>query len=63
MNVLDIIVNYLKENNYDGLYYENECSCLLDDICPCGELSLNCQPGYKLYDNNGNWYVGNNETS
>jgi len=47
-NVLDIITNYLKENGYDGLYYGQECGCELDDLCPCEEVDLNCQPGYKV---------------
>lgn len=46
-NVLDIIVTYLKEHGYDGLCYD-DCGCHLDDLCPCGELSLNCEPGYEV---------------
>lgn len=48
MTVLDIIINYLKEHGYDGLHYDNECGCELEDIVPCGEVSLNCEPGYKI---------------
>lgn len=47
--VLDIIVTYLIENGYDGLYHDDGCICRLHDICPCGELSLNCKP-WKIND-------------
>lgn len=48
MNIIDIIVNYLIEHHYDGLYNEEiECSCEIDDIVPCDELNPDqCKPGY-----------------
>ena len=48
MNVVDIVREYLKANQYDGLFNEcGECACGLADLNPCGELNGDCQPGYK----------------
>lgn len=49
MNVLDMAVEYLKQNGFDGLF-RDECGCLLDDIAPCGwvEGILQCEAGYKV---------------
>ena len=47
MKTTDIIEEYLKKNGYDGLYVEGECACLVDDLCPCGEMSSNCAAGYR----------------
>jgi hypothetical protein len=45
--VRDILIQWLKENGYDGLYAD-ECGCFVDDLAPCfGEWSLDCKPGYK----------------
>ena len=44
--ISDIVRWYLKENGYDGLYYE-ECGCEIDDLFPCGEPSLSCAAGYR----------------
>lgn len=49
--VLDIIVTYLVENGYGGLYHEDGCICRLGDMCPCGELSLFCKP-WRENENN-----------
>lgn len=60
MIVLDIIINYLKENGYDGLYHNGECGCELGDICPCEEIQLDCRPGYRVdspVDHEYNWYI------
>ena len=43
MTTREIIKKYLEDNKYDGLFnVENECSCLLNDLMPCGE----CDAGY-----------------
>ena len=48
MEVLDIVVEYLQKNNYDGLVNSNyECGCVIDDIAPCGEINGDCVSGYK----------------
>lgn len=55
MNIKEIILKYLKDNNYYGLYSEDlpgsgsikECSCSTNDLMPCdGEYGLKCIPGY-----------------
>lgn len=48
MKALEIINAYLKEHGYDGLYREDECACLVDDLGPCiGNFSEDCHAGYK----------------
>ena len=49
MTVRDIVKNYLKDNQYDGLFMD-ECACTLDDLIPCcGYVAaLNCEPGVKV---------------
>jgi len=54
MTVKEIIVKYLKNNVYDGLYnLEDECVCGIDDLAPCGNQGYwgECQPGYRLPGN------------
>lgn len=47
MTIKEIIMNYLKENGYDGLLGDN-CACGIDDICPCDDDGLlECEPAYK----------------
>lgn len=50
---IQMVAEWLKANNYDGLYVSGECGCLLDDLAPCGEYCSECTPGYKLPDNEG----------
>jgi hypothetical protein len=48
MTVVDIIVDFLKSNGYDGLVGDG-CGCTLDDFMPCGnESCLGCVPGIVL---------------
>lgn len=50
MTVNEIIVRYLEDNGYDGLYCPfDPCGCYKDDLCPCGNLInlWECEPGYK----------------
>ena len=42
MTVKKIVENYLRENDYEGLYSE-EYGCRLDDLMPCGEYCDNCE--------------------
>lgn len=47
-DVLDIVALYLKQNGYDGLYFESECGCLLSEgLGPCSHFDERCRPGYK----------------
>lgn len=52
MTVKEIVAEYLKSKKYDGLVLPDaECGCSLDDFIPCGEISDECQAGYKHKDN------------
>ena len=51
-NLKEIIKEYLEENGYDGLYYD-DCACSVEDLIPCDEPNTNCQPGYKGACNGG----------
>lgn len=50
--VKDIVILYLKEHGYDGLYVQGECACRLGNLMPCdGEMGCGtgvteCQAGY-----------------
>ncbi|MGA1846871.1 hypothetical protein [Deferribacter abyssi] len=45
MTVKDIVIKYLKENGYDGLFDEVlECGCRIGDLMPCYNPQ-NCSPG------------------
>ena len=46
MNLREIVKNWLKENGYEGLAGDN-CGCELDDLMPCEQPGIECQPGYK----------------
>ena len=48
MNVKEIITDWLKNHNYDGLFMDRGCACSLDDLIPgnCPTLE-HCEPGYK----------------
>lgn len=41
-----MIEKYLKDNGYDGLFCE-DCGCEVGDLCPCGEIPLEAEAGYK----------------
>ena len=38
----EIVRDWLKTHGCDGLYYEGECSCDIDDLMPCGQPCLDC---------------------
>ena len=48
MDCLDIIIRYLQNHGYDGLYHETECGCEIDNLAPCGNDFSECKPGYKV---------------
>jgi len=34
MNVKGIVIQFLKQHGYDGLFFsEADCSCVIDDLC------------------------------
>lgn len=47
MNVQEIVIQYLRQNGFDGLYYPGECGCEINDLAPCGEMTGQCEPGVK----------------
>ncbi len=47
--VNDILVEYLEENDFDGLVNpDNNCGCTLDDLNCCDECCFECLPAYKV---------------
>jgi hypothetical protein len=55
MNVKEIIIKYLKDNNYDGLCDPSvSCGCGIDDLAPCWNDScwndsfMECQPAFDI---------------
>ena len=59
MNAKDIIIDWLKEHDFDGLcrpkYY---CGCLINDLIPCGSDPCFCEPGKKrMKDSDWEIYV------
>lgn len=41
------ITDQMAEGGYDALYVPGDCACSMDDLCPCGEMSVDCVMGYK----------------
>jgi hypothetical protein len=46
MTAKEIIIKYLKDNGYDGLY-DDDCGCGIDDLMPCGNSPYYCNPAYR----------------
>ena len=46
MTVKEIVMKYLKDNGFDGLYSE-DCGCLVDDLIPCSSDAEYCEAGVK----------------
>ncbi len=52
MIVREILIEWLKEHGYSGLWNEDECGCHIDDFIICnGDGIEDCQPGYKVSTN------------
>jgi len=47
MTVKEIVKKYLQDNGYVGLSGWDDCSCSVDDFCPCGDNFADCQPEHK----------------
>jgi len=47
MTVKEIVIKYLKENSYDGLYNENGCGCDIENLVECESECDECIAGYK----------------
>ena len=46
MNVREIVSEWLKANDYDGLC-SYECGCGLNDFMPCDQGCEDCSPAYR----------------
>lgn len=55
-NVLDMVAEALKAKGFDGLHYEGECGCSVDDLAPCGQIDSHCEAGYKVIAPSGKDY-------
>jgi hypothetical protein len=65
MKIRDIVIKYLKENNFDGLYNEEEdCACLIDNIGVCEDLYPDCIAGWKVSCDcdEHNWHITSDYT-
>ena len=63
IDVQEIIIEWLTEDGYDGLYRNNECCCKIEDIGPdhCSKNAFKCTPGYLQPDPTGevgDWKIG-----
>ena len=47
--VLEIVKEYLKKNNFDGLYNDELCcACPFRNLNPCGDLRNDCRAGFEV---------------
>jgi len=57
MTVSEIVEQYIRKNNYDGLFNPGVCSCKLGDLEPCGNADTSeCEAGY-LYKEDGDEFT------
>lgn len=49
MNCTEIIIKYLQENGFDGLYNDDECGCDIRNLAICTSYMSQCRPGYKIF--------------
>jgi len=48
MEVTDIVIKYIEENGFDGLYNSDlECGCGKDEYFSCGDLKMECAAVYR----------------
>jgi len=58
MNAKDIIIDWLKEHDFDGLCLpQEECGCEIDDLFLCDGNPYECQPGKKRLNDDGDWVL------
>jgi len=63
-NVYDIVRDWLKLHNFDGLVDDHtECGCHFDDFIICGGDGgiTECRPAYKFTKANGDWWMSTNK--
>ena len=61
MDVIEIVGQFLKENEYDGLFNAGVCACKLDDLAPCGGIEGSCEAGYmQIVEkcSKHDWHIG-----
>lgn len=59
MTVKEILIEWLTEHEYSGLWNEEDCGCPIDDLILCdGESIEDCQPGYKVKCDSKTSYSG-----
>jgi len=47
MEVADIVLNYILQNGFNGLYNSDlECGCCDGEFFSCGDLKMECSVGY-----------------
>ena len=56
MKTKEIIEQFLRANKFDGLYNDN-CGCIVDDLCPCENIQDDCRAGYKSLCTCGDWVI------
>lgn len=47
ITVIEMVVEYLKANGYDGLAGK-DCGCEIDYLIPCGCFDTDCVAGHKV---------------
>jgi hypothetical protein len=56
--LVETLGSWIKKHGYDGLYAD-ECGCLADDLCPCGDGPIECRLGYNYGGGTGfSFWVG-----
>ncbi len=49
MTCSDIVKKYLEENGFTGLANPDmDCGCDLDDMAPCSDTFIDCQPAHRV---------------
>lgn len=46
MNVRDMVRDWLEDSEFDGLYNDCGCGCVLGDLMPCDGDQSTCEPAY-----------------
>lgn len=47
MNVVEMVRWFLNCHSYEGLQ-SGDCCCEVSDLAPCGEITGDCEAGYKI---------------
>ena len=56
MTTEEIIKEHLENNKFDGLCCPDiECGCGMNDLFACSEYFGECEPGYQIKDESGEY--------